>query len=546
MPVLPLLKRTGAWLTDQIIARQLDSPLGYVLMIALGVCVAFLVSLLGKASVILPILFVAIPAAAACLFYMDIGIAVSIFTAFMIGLASKLAEGVPFGIALDALLFLMFFGLLIRQIVERDFSFAKNSVSFYIFLWVIYNLLSIFNPWAGSQMAWIFTVRSMAGLTLMFYVASYAFKDKKTIFRMIKLIIGLAFISALYGMKQEFMGFTDWEMRWLSADEERMQLIYQWSRIRVFSFFSDPTNFGILMCYMSTFCLVLITGPFKLWKKAILGVAAICMIMSMAYAGSRTPFVLMPFGLFIFVLLKMDKKVLMATGIVSMVAFVVIMKGHNNAVLFRIQSAFILSKSADTMDVRLKNQKMIQPFIQSHPVGGGLGSTGVWGKRFTPNSLLSQFAHDSGFVRIAVELGWIGLILYCLLLLTILKTSIYYYFRVKNPKIKVIYLGLTVIFFQLTLANYPQEAIVILPTSVNFYIFLAVLVRLKDYDDPLPVEKKKNFGNYAKDFIGVEGIPIDKKMEAPDLSKTQGGKRSKARPFGIELEHKKGDIWGKR
>jgi len=546
MPALQLFKRTGKWLTDQIIARQLDSPLGYILMIALSICVAYLVSILGKTSLVLPILFIAMPAAAACLFYMDIGIAVSICTAFIIGLASKLADGVPFGIALDGLLFLMFFGLLIRQIVERDFKFARNSVSLYIFLWVCYNLLSVFNPWAGSQMAWIFTVRSMAGLTLMFYVAAYAFKDKETIFRMLKLIICLSFISGLYGMKQEFFGFTDWEMRWLSADEERMQLIYQWSRIRVFSFFSDPTNFGILMCYMSTFCLVLMTGPFKIWKKIFLGVAAICMIMAMAYAGSRTPFVLMPFGLMIFVLIKMDKRVLMATGVVSMLAFVVIMKGYNNAVLFRIQSAFILSKSADTLDVRLKNQKMIQPYIQSHPVGGGLGSTGVWGKRFTPHSLLSSFAHDSGFVRIAVELGWIALILYCLLLFTVLKTSIYYYFRVRNPKIKVIYLGLTVIFFQLTLANYPQEAIVILPTSVNFYVFLAILVRLKDYDDPIPIKEKKSFGNYAKKHISVEGIPVDKKMKEADLSNTQGGKSSKAKPFGIELERKKSGIWKRR
>ena len=53
------------------------------------------------------------------------------------------------------------------------------------------------------------------------------------------------------------------------------------------------------------------------------------------------------------------------------------------------------------MRVRLENQRIIQPYIHSHPIGGGLGSTGIWGERFTPDSMLSSFAHDSGFVRIA-------------------------------------------------------------------------------------------------------------------------------------------------
>lgn len=543
MPVLPLIKRTGQWLSHRFIQEKMDNPLGYIIMITLALFVAYTVSIFGKMSIILPILIVAIPAAAACLVYMDFGIAVSIIVAYLIGLAAKMAESVPFGIALDALLFLMFVGLMIRQIKERDFEFAKNKISYFIIVWVIYNILAVFNPWAQSQLAWIFTVRSMAVLALMFFIAAYAFKDLETIMRVLKLIIFMTFISALYGLKQEFIGFASWEMEWLSADEKRMQLIYQWSRIRVFGFFSDPTNYGMLLSYMATFCIVLMTGPFKIWKKALLLIAALAMIASMAYAGSRTPFVLFPFGLFIFVLLKWNKKIMIITAITAVMAMGVIMKGYNNAVLFRISSAFNLKKSGDTMDVRFESQKLIQPYIHRHPIGMGLGSTGVWGARFSPDSFLSDFQHDSGFVRIAVELGWIALIIYCLMLYTILRTCIYYYFRVRNPKIKVIYLGLATIFFQLVLASYPQEAIIILPTSINFYVFLAILVRLKDFDDPPPTKKKSAFGTYAKSHIGVDGIPVDKTKTEPDLEKAKGGSKKRTRPFGINLELKRGGIW---
>ena len=67
--------------------------------------------------------------------------------------------------------------------------------------------------------------------------------------------------------------------------------------------------------------------------------------------------------------------------------------------------------------------------------------------------------------------------------------TIYYFLRVRDPKVKVVYLGLATIFFQLALANYPQEAIVILPTSIIFYLCLAMAAKLKDFDGQWHVEE---------------------------------------------------------
>ena len=169
-------------------------------------------------------------------------------------------------------------------------------------------------------------------------------------------------------------------------------------------------------------------------------------------------------------------------GVLFLLGTAFMMKSTSSAVVYRIQSAFLPGKADDTMQVRYKNQKFIQPIIHRHPVGMGLGSTGVWAKRFTPDSLLANFAHDSGFVRIAVEMGWIGLIIYMIFLFMLAKTSIYYYLRVRNQKIKVFYLACTTIFFQLTLASYPQEVLVMLPTSIIFNILAAAAVRMKDFD----------------------------------------------------------------
>jgi len=120
--------------------------------------------------------------------------------------------------------------------------------------------------------------------------------------------------------------------------------------------------------------------------------------------------------------------------------------------------------------------------IYSHPIGYGPGSTGLWARRFTPNSFLASFAHDSYYVRLAVEEGIIGMALYMILLFTVLRRALYYYLRVYDPTIKTLYLAMLTALFILAVANYPQEAIVQLPTSLVSIIFFAAIVRLKDFD----------------------------------------------------------------
>lgn len=476
-----IFNNTIKWFSRQLFIQKLNNPLGYVLMLSLAVVCAYVVGSLGlKLGALLLVGILVIPSVFYCIFNLYFGIMISLFTAFIIGLLAKYTDA-PFGIALDALLFVMFYGLLIKQSRSRDLSFAKGGISVLILIWVFYNLLQVLNPSAESQIAWIFTVRSIAGLILSYFIACSALDSLSKIISMIKYILFLTFFSALYGLKQEFIGFSNQEMTWLYSDPERLQLILQWSRLRIMSLFSDPTNFGILMAYIGTFCFVLMTGPFKIWQRAMLAFMGLCMFAAMIYAGSRTPFVLVPFGLVIFTLLTLKKEVFIGIGIIMVLGAGVMMKSTSSAVLYRVQSAFSMS-SDDTMDVRSNSRKFIQPMVYRHPFGFGSGSTGVWAARFTPDSFLAKFKHDSGFLRTAVELGWIGLIIQCIFLFTICKTSIYYYLRVKNPKIKIIYLGLTVVFFQLCLANYPQEATTILPTSIIFYIFLAITVRLKDFD----------------------------------------------------------------
>lgn len=465
-----------------------SSPLLYLGLGIIGCLIALLMVQLGTSlSFVLMAACIGIPLVYFSFTNLNIGLAFALVIAVLIPFVGKYIQA-PIGLALDGLLFLLSFSMIVNLSKDRDWSFAKNSISYMVALWIYYNSLQLLNPVAQSQLAWLFTVRTLAIYNFMFYVASFAIRTKKDALNFIKFLVAVAFVSALYGLKQEFIGFSNQEIAWLYANEKRFQLIVQWGRFRVFSFFSDPTTFGVLMSYMSVFCLVLATGPFKIWQRIFLAIAALSMIMGTAYAGSRTPFILIPAGLFFYVAITMKKQVIVAAGILLFIGAGLTMKSTSNPVIYRIQSAFRPSEDA-SVQVRMDNQKMIQPIIQSRPFGSGLGSTGTWGYRFTPNSKLASFAHDSGYVRTAVEAGWLGLILFMAMLFTILRYSLYYYFRVHDPQIKTIYLALSIVIFILAMASYPQEVIPLPPTNIIFFILLAVTARLKDFDSKPETEK---------------------------------------------------------
>jgi hypothetical protein len=142
----------------------------------------------------------------------------------------------------------------------------------------------------------------------------------------------------------------------------------------------------------------------------------------------------------------------------------------------RMQSAFEAKDDA-SYQVRAENRNRILPFIYTHPIGGGLGSTGVWGMRFSPWNPLAQFAPDAGYMRVAVEMGWIGLLLY----LTVLGVlffygskacvSPYYHLKLRALPIWAALISLLVI-------EWAQDIIGKVPFNVFFWILMAILIRL--------------------------------------------------------------------
>lgn len=410
-------------------------------------------------------------------------VSIMLLAYFIMFLIAAINTTFPLGTLMDGMLLVMIIGFFIQQKYNRNYWILKNPISYIIAIWVVYNVLQLFNPAAASRLAWLYTIRSVAAVMLSYYIFTYYLDSKKFLRTILFVWLGLSFLAALYAIKQEYFGFFAFEER-NHYDPTTIGLLFIDGSWRKNSIFSDPVSFSFNMAISALLCIGLMTGPYKIKYKILLLALASLFAVVMTYSATRAAYVLIPAGLLILFVLKFNRLALVLSIPILFAFLVLIRVPTSNTTLVRFQSAFKPNQDA-SFNVRKMNQKKVQPFIQSHPFGGGLGGSGIWGVRFAPYSFLAQFPPDSGYVRVAMELGWVGLFLICSLMFTSLYVGIKNYFTIRDPELKAYCLAMVLIVFALAIANYPQEAIVQYPLSIYFFLVLAIITVTKILDNQI-------------------------------------------------------------
>ena len=417
---------------------------------------------------------IAIPVVYAIVAYPRFGIVLLIGVVYLLFYIMRIGIDFPLGTLIDGMLALLVLGFFISQKKRPDWVIYRNPVSVMILVWLLYNLLQIANPWAESQMAWLYTVRTTGTIVLVYFIFLYQVDSLRYLRFLIGYWLALALIGALYAYRQEYFGFAGTEFENMAADPLMTSLLFIDGHWRKYSVFADPVAFSYNMVMAFFICLSLLTARGTFFRKVMwLIVASLC-ITSMLFAGTRGAYVLIPAGLVLFMLLRFQAKLIPFAIAAGFLLGVLIFIPTSNPTLYRFQTAFKPSIDA-SYNVRAANQKRIQPYIQSHPFGGGLGATGAWGVRFAPHSYLASFPPDSGFMRTAAELGWVGLLLQCLMIFLILKTGIDNYYRIRSSELKAYCLAMILVVFILCVGNFPQEAFVQFPSNILFYLAAAII-----------------------------------------------------------------------
>lgn len=230
-------------------------PVAIAMLVLVVVSLSLFMGIKGQTVLLAALL--GIPVVAICFADITLGAKVVLgFSFFLLGI-KRLIGSVSLGLAMDALILLLFLGHLIRSARARRTLFKTNPRFILIVLWIFYNFLEVLNPYATSKMAWLYTIRSSAGFMLMYFVFGASMDSKKQLKSFIWLWFILAFITGLYGLKQEFLGFFPYELHWVTSSPERYALLFIMGRFRKFSVFDGPMVFGVLMSITAMAALII-------------------------------------------------------------------------------------------------------------------------------------------------------------------------------------------------------------------------------------------------------------------------------------------------
>lgn len=406
---------------------------------------------------------------------------------FFISFIQRISNGAIPIIVLEVLLLLVILGLVLNQIRTRNASsinwkYLKHPITIYLLLWTLYVHLQFFNPNANSLIGKLIAIRYAWYNLFGFLLALTIFKDIRHIKIFFQIFLFVSFLAALYGLSQKYIGLLPFEHDWFYSSPVRLLHGLIWGQLRAWSFLNDPANFGLLMAFSSLLCLIFAIGPSTTKEKIILGIGGLVMLVAMVSSGTRTAFVMVPIGFGVFGLLTINKiKTALISSLVVVVLLGIYFGPFYSAPINRVRSAF-QGNDDPSMNVRSINKKRIQPYILTHPIGGGANTTGEVGKLHNPSHPLAGFPPDSGYLRVALEMGFIGFILTLMLYYKTISISINRYFETTNYRLRTIYLAIISSLIALCTAELTQLATTIRPFDFIVFSYFAMIVRLENVD----------------------------------------------------------------
>lgn len=402
-----------------------------------------------------------------------------------------LGTSLPVSTGIEVLLLLHFVGTLIQYGIREGGGLLKTPISVILIIFFFFLLVQFFNPDAGQNGGWLFFMRRYTGFMLIYIISYRIINTREKLKYYIKFWVVMSMLAALYGCYQQFFGLMPFEMRDLLSKPEEFGLYMQGGLLRKFSFLSDPVTFGVLCGSMAILTLIFALRPQPRKKKALLFLATFIFAMGMSFSGTRTTTIMIPAGVALYSLMTItNRRTLILVFSFIMLVLFILYAPISNPVIDRIRSTFYASNDA-SLNVRDINRRYIQPYIHEHPIGGGLMTTGTPGILMNPDHPLAGFPPDSGFLLSALEIGWLGFLIYILMNFFIIYQGIHFYFRIRDPEMRVYLIGLVCALFPILITQFSQVTVGQMPSVIFIYSVMSLFTRMREFGEAADKETKE-------------------------------------------------------
>jgi cell division protein FtsW (lipid II flippase) len=471
-------------------SEKLKKPFYFLILVFFAFVCAYAIAMkgmvIGLLIIILPVLFYLL-----IRIFLDprFGLFLMFTFSFLaIGIYRYVPGDIPFGLGVDAILVIVLLALILGRGRHLDWKAAGNDFTAVSVIWMAYTIMEIANPEAVSFAAWFYAMRGVALYQILMVVVGFLIlKDKKDLKLFLLIWFGISVFAALKGIQQVKIGPDPWETAWLDGGGALTHRIQ--GRLRAFSIYSDAGQFGAAMGHVGLVAAIMGIGPGPKRRRWILLGIAVVTFLGMLFSGTRGAMFVPAAGALLYLFLSKNFKVFMI-GLVMVGAVYGVLRyttvGNTNYQIYRLRTAVQPSQDR-SFQVRLENQRKLKVYLASRPIGGGIGSAGNWGMRFSPNTFLAQTPTDSWYVKIWAEMGIVGLLLHLFILFYLLVRCCIIVWKLKDPVIRQVMAGLTAGIFGIMVASYGNGLYGQMPTGMIIYLSYVFIFISPSIEKSLPL-----------------------------------------------------------
>ncbi|MEB3197576.1 MAG: O-antigen ligase family protein [Candidatus Sericytochromatia bacterium] len=422
----------------------------------------------------------------ACLVFLHVEFGLACLLVYSTGLAwlirmLPLGNTGPIGLVLDGLLLLMGVRLLADLLQRRDARIFRSPLTWWVGLFALYQGLEVLNPASPGLLFGLYGLRVTLRM-LGFCLVIYYFRRRRRILRLLDGWLALLVGVACYGIFQHHHGLLWQEMAWLLSEGNAQTHILS-GYVRVFSTVGDAATFGFLMAAGSLQALAMSLSASPARRLGLL-LAIAPMLYGLTLSYSRGPVVALMAGTAALVLAARSWRLGLSVMVIASLGLGGLALSGSERLLDRLATATRPAEDA-SFNVRLDYIQQYLPEIARRPFGYGINTSGgnarkAAGEESVRDSVVGV-PTDNYYFKVALELGWCGLLLWVGLNLTLLWHAYQVQRRLGDPALQGVALGLFSVLAAWLVGAFSNDIFAQKPIAEFFWMAVGLVVLLGQY-----------------------------------------------------------------
>ncbi|MGB0177585.1 MAG: O-antigen ligase family protein, partial [Owenweeksia sp.] len=213
----------------------------------------------------------------------------------------------------------------------------------------------------------------------------------------------------------------------------------------------------------------------------VLGLFAFYALM---LSGTRGALAVPGIGGILYLIMTRNFRMLSIGGAILLSGFIFLKYttiGNANYDVNRLRTA--LDPKDASLNTRLRNRARLTEYLRDKPFGGGMGTVGSWGQRFSPGTWLANFEPDGLYTRIRAETGLIGRIFYVGMWIFILVRGVVFMWRFPDMERRNISMAILAGYAGILMANYGNSVLTQFPVSITTFISIVFVYNMRYWNE---------------------------------------------------------------